>query len=112
MRAPSACARSRAVADLPLAVGPAIRIARIRCRAPVIAVMDTVLVLIARPGSGAIDDAVLTAVRRIVPGEPRWLAQREAVELPLTGSSASAARPREGGAPVSSRSDGFPLARE
>jgi phosphoserine phosphatase len=74
--------------------------------------MDTVLVLIARPGSGAIDDAVLKAVRRIVPGEPRWLAQREAVELPLTGSSASAARPREGGDPVSSRSDGFPLARE
>jgi phosphoserine phosphatase len=51
--------------------------------------MDTVLVLIARPGSGALDDAALKLVRGLVPGEPRWLAEREAVELPLTRVSLS-----------------------
>lgn len=45
--------------------------------------MDTVVVLIARPGSRAIDSDALSALARLFPGEPRWLAEREAVELPL-----------------------------
>lgn len=46
--------------------------------------MDTVLVLIARPGSGALHQATLATVRRLVAGAPRWLADREAMEIPLT----------------------------
>jgi phosphoserine phosphatase len=45
--------------------------------------MNPVLILIARPGSRALDDAALEAVRRFAPGEPHWLAEAEALELPL-----------------------------
>ena len=58
--------------------------------------MDTVLVLIASPGSGAIDASVLS---RIGGGDVRWLAAGEACELPFTGSTedrAAIARTLEG----------------
>jgi phosphoserine phosphatase len=45
--------------------------------------MNPVLTLIARPGSRALDGAALKAVSRLVPGAPRWLAEAEAVEIPL-----------------------------
>lgn len=46
--------------------------------------MNPVLILIARPGSRALDAAALEAVSLIAPGEPRWLAEAEALELPLS----------------------------
>lgn len=45
--------------------------------------MNPVLILIARPGSRALDDAALKAVERLAAGEPRWLAEAEALEVPL-----------------------------
>ncbi len=50
--------------------------------------MDTVLVLIASPGSGAIDASVLA---RVGGGDVRWLAAREACELPFAGGAADRA---------------------
>ena len=46
--------------------------------------MNPVLILIARPGSRALDDAALEAVSRVAPGAPRWLAEAEAIDLPLS----------------------------
>jgi phosphoserine phosphatase len=44
--------------------------------------MDTVVVLIARPGTGALDDRLLKDVAGITgAGEVRWLAQEEACEM-------------------------------
>jgi len=45
--------------------------------------MNPVLILIARPGSRALDVAALKAVRRLAPAEPEWLAEAEALEVPL-----------------------------
>ena len=49
--------------------------------------MNPVLILIARPGSSALDAGVLDRVRRLVPVEPRWLADAEALELPLASQA-------------------------
>lgn len=65
--------------------------------------MDTVLVLIARPGSGALDDAALKAVRGLVPGEPKWLAEHEAVEFPLASALRAQAREKDLRAPLGGR---------
>ena len=46
--------------------------------------MNPVLICIARPGSRALDEVALRAVSRLVPGEPHWLAEAEALEMPLT----------------------------
>jgi len=46
--------------------------------------MNPVLILIARPGSRALDHAALKAVSPIAPGPPRWLAEADALELPLS----------------------------
>ncbi|MFO1089205.1 MAG: phosphoserine phosphatase SerB [Hyphomicrobiales bacterium] len=43
--------------------------------------MDTVLVVIARPGSAALDAEAVATVRRHAPGDPNWLAEREAFEM-------------------------------
>lgn len=45
--------------------------------------MNPVLVVIARPGSRALDSAALKTVHRLAPGEPNWLAEAEALELSL-----------------------------
>jgi phosphoserine phosphatase len=44
--------------------------------------MDSVLVLIAAPGSGAITGDVLELLRGLGAGEPHWLAEGEACEVP------------------------------
>jgi phosphoserine phosphatase len=44
--------------------------------------MDSVLVLIAAPGSGAIDARVLELLRALGGGAPHWLAEGEACEVP------------------------------
>lgn len=51
--------------------------------------MNPVLILIARPGSRALDGAALEAVSRVAPGVPRWLAEAEALELPLSPDATS-----------------------
>ena len=48
--------------------------------------MDTVLVLIASPGSGAVSPSLLV---RLDMGGPRWLAPREACELPFADAPAA-----------------------
>ena len=50
--------------------------------------MNPVLILIARPGSRALDAGVLDSLRRLAPGIPRWLAKAEALELPLASEAA------------------------
>jgi phosphoserine phosphatase len=50
--------------------------------------MNPVLILIARPGSRALDAGVLDILRRFAPGTPRWLAEAEALELPLASEVA------------------------
>jgi phosphoserine phosphatase len=50
--------------------------------------MNPVLILIARPGSRAIDEVVLEAAGKLAPGEPRWLAEAEAVEVQLAAEAA------------------------
>jgi len=45
--------------------------------------MDTVLVAIARPGSGALDAGAARTIAAIVAGPPRWLAPAEALEIAL-----------------------------
>ncbi len=45
--------------------------------------MNPVLICIARPGSRALDDAALRSVARLVAGEPRWLADGEALEVSM-----------------------------
>jgi phosphoserine phosphatase len=53
--------------------------------------MNPVLVLIARPGSRALDGGVLDRLRRLAPGEPRWLAEAEALDLPLPSNETEGA---------------------
>jgi phosphoserine phosphatase len=50
--------------------------------------MNPVLILIARPGSRALDAGVLETLHRLAPGTPRWLARAEALELPLASEAA------------------------
>ncbi len=45
--------------------------------------MDSVLVLIAAPGSGAIDAHTIKLLRDLGAGAPRWLAPGEAAEVPV-----------------------------
>ena len=48
--------------------------------------MDTVVVLIARPGTGALDDSFIGRVVTLTkPAEVRWLAREEACEMPVAG---------------------------
>jgi phosphoserine phosphatase len=48
--------------------------------------MDTVVVLIARPGTGALDDSLIGRVVTLTkPAEVRWLAREEACEMPVAG---------------------------
>lgn len=49
--------------------------------------MNPVLILIARPGSRALDAGVLEKLRRFAPIEPRWLTEVEALELPLASQA-------------------------
>jgi phosphoserine phosphatase len=65
--------------------------------------MNPVLILIARPGSRALDVAALKAVRRLAPAEPEWLAEAEALEVPLDSDARGledALRHELGGLPV------------
>jgi phosphoserine phosphatase len=78
MTPPRAEAICNARADLPLAVGPAISSADFWVRW---LGMDSVLVLMAAPGSGAITPEVVTALRDHGGGAPHWLAQGEACEV-------------------------------
>ena len=50
--------------------------------------MKPVLILIARPGSRALDSGVLETLHRFAPGTPGWLAEAEALELPLASEAA------------------------
>jgi phosphoserine phosphatase len=50
--------------------------------------MNPVLILIARPGSRAIDRDVIEAASRLAPGEPRWLGEAEAVEIAMAPEAA------------------------
>src|SRR5829696_577822 len=48
--------------------------------------MDTVVVLIARPGTGALDDSLIGQVVTLTkPAEVRWLAREEACEMAVAG---------------------------
>lgn len=50
--------------------------------------MDTVVVLIARPGTGALDESLLTRVVTLTKAaEVRWLAREEACELAIAGAA-------------------------
>jgi phosphoserine phosphatase len=49
--------------------------------------MNPLLILIARPGSRALDAAALEAVSLVALGEPRWLAESEALELSLSADA-------------------------
>jgi len=65
--------------------------------------MNPVLILIARPGSRALDAAALETVSRLAPGEPAWLAEAEALEVPLDSDARGledALRHELGGLPV------------
>jgi phosphoserine phosphatase len=65
--------------------------------------MNPVLMLIARPGSRALDAGVLDSLRRFAPGAPRWLAEAEALEVPLapeTDGIEDALREQLAGLPV------------
>ena len=48
--------------------------------------MDSVLVLIAAPGSCAIDEDVIDTVRDLTGSDPKWLAENEACEFPVPSS--------------------------
>jgi phosphoserine phosphatase len=50
--------------------------------------MNPVLICIARPGSQALDNAALKCVARHVAGEPRWLAEGDALEMSLAPQGA------------------------
>src|SRR5215208_5063643 len=76
-------ASSRASADLPLAVGPAISSARFGRG---IVAVDSVVVFIAAPGSRAIDDGLVQDVTAILGSRPTWLAETEAVQWQLPSS--------------------------
>src|SRR5262245_20489575 len=82
---PKARAIARAACDLPLPVGPAISTARLSrpLNDSVAAMAGTVLVLIARTGSRAIDDGALAILRDHGLGKPVWLGGGEACELAL-----------------------------
>jgi phosphoserine phosphatase len=67
-----------AKADLPLAVGPAISTADLKGD---LDIMDSVLVLMAAPGSGAITSHVVEAMRDHGTGDPHWLSRGEACEV-------------------------------
>jgi phosphoserine phosphatase len=65
--------------------------------------MNPVLILIARPGSRALDAAALKAVSRLAPAEPEWLAEAEALEVSLHSDARGledALRHELGGLPV------------
>jgi phosphoserine phosphatase len=65
--------------------------------------MNPVLILIARPGSRALDAATLEAVSRLAPAEPEWLAEAEALEVRLDSDGRGledALRHELGGLPV------------
>lgn len=65
--------------------------------------MNPVLILIARPRSRALDEAALRCIGRLVPGEPVWLAEAEALELSLSddvGGLEDELRQALGGRPV------------
>jgi phosphoserine phosphatase len=50
--------------------------------------MDTVVVLIARPGTGALDESLLTRAATLTKAaEIRWLAREEACELAIAGAA-------------------------
>jgi phosphoserine phosphatase len=50
--------------------------------------MDTVVVLIARPGTGALDNSLLNGVMEITrAAEVRWLAREEACDMAMTGAA-------------------------
>ena len=76
-----------AARDLPLAVGPAISTAGFSPSKadPVVAMAGTVLVLIAAPGSRAIDGEALAILEQAGFGAPVWLAEAEACEFALEG---------------------------
>ena len=48
--------------------------------------MQSILVLIAAPGSGAIDLDLIARLRREIEGEAHWLAPNEAIEFPVATS--------------------------
>ena len=81
-------ARSRASADLPLAVGPA-RISAVRfCGVPALLAMNYVVTLVAVDNTNALDAAALTRVRDMIGGDrPVWLSEGEAAEISAPGAA-------------------------
>jgi phosphoserine phosphatase len=73
------CANLSAKADLPLAVGPAISSA---CFWIPFAMTGSVIVLIAAPGSRAIDDTIADRLRACTSGDLAWMQECEALEAP------------------------------
>jgi phosphoserine phosphatase len=78
-----ACASSSASADLPLAVGPAIRSALRSLRE--FACMSLVATLICNPANPALDSTVVDGARAILnqAGSPQWLFDEVAVDIPF-----------------------------
>src|SRR6202166_1692826 len=80
---PVFCARARASADLPLAVGPAISTALLSTGE--FTKMSLVATLICNPANPALDSTVVDGARAILPsaGPARWLFDEVAVDIPF-----------------------------
>src|SRR5690606_25580526 len=103
MTAPSSRARRRASADLPLAVGPAIRTARrVPVASPPELVAMPVLCLIANPAEPELDTAIATEVADAVGGELNWLNPDIACEIvePKSTEALASARAIIGNRPI------------
>ena len=89
MLPPTACASRSAIADLPLAVGP---VMTTTMDTPVISLLVT---LVAENVLSTGDAAVASDVLRELGGEPEafaWIDAGDALDLPVTGLAAAAAR--------------------
>src|SRR4030095_17137368 len=87
--APLFCANSRARADLPLAVGPAISTALLKlCE---FACMSLVATLICNPANPALDSTIVDGALAVLPspGQARWLFDEGAVGISFDSPLAS-----------------------
>src|SRR5487761_2002380 len=83
---PAFCASASASADLPLAVGPAIRTALLLSPGE-FTQMSLVATLICNPAAPALDSTVVDGARAILPsaGAAQWLFDEVAVDIPFEG---------------------------
>src|SRR5260221_4393989 len=83
---PVFCARVRASADLPVAVGPAISTALLKNSE--FACMSLVATLICNPANPALDSTIVDGALAVLPspGTAQWLFDKVAVDIPFTGS--------------------------